>query len=131
MAFYTPMKPLLKFPDKPYEKTALYKDSIKMKEIMFHIVTKELEHRAKYHMGEDMKKMYHNISRTLIRIYIETENTEKLKFIKQLYELCVEAMVDLRAIDNSNVRLSKASYTKLLAILTEYVISAKIILGIG
>ena len=121
---------LLQFPEKPYEKTALYADSIRLKELMYHVVSKELDKRAKYRQGEDLARHCDTVCRTLISIYVAIDPAQKRFLIAQFLEEAMDTIITLRAIDNSSVHMSKESYTSMLGILIQYVTSCKNILSI-
>ena len=121
---------LLAFPEKPYEKTELYKDSIRLKQLMFHIVTKELDRRARFRDGEDLAYNCGRVCRILIKIYIEVDVERKRELIVELMEEATDAIVTLRAIDNEYVHMSKESYTAMLGILVKYISACKSILSI-
>lgn len=121
---------LMKFPDKPYRNTDFYVDSIKLKEIMYRISNKELDHRAKYRDGNDISVSCSSICKTLLKIYIEREEDSKLKLIKELLVCCGDLMSTLKAIDISNVHMSHKSYSAMLEILEKYVVAAKYALSI-
>lgn len=121
---------MVQVPSKPYEKTELYHDSIRLKQIMYHIVNNELDRRARYRQGADLAANCDNICRALIHIYM-FDNNEKLAYVKVLLEQATNAMITLRAIDNDYVHMTKESYTAMLGILVKYVAACKNIMGIA
>lgn len=121
---------LLQVPQKPYEKTDLYKDSVRLKQLMYHVVSRELDKRARYRQGEDLAKHCDAVCRYLIVLYMETDQTAKYTYVTSLLTEAIDTMVTLRAIDNSNVHMTKESYTAMLGILVQYIIACKSILHI-